>query len=77
MSAEAVDPADQPQPVIEAPARESYGRRDAIRASNDERRGRPQQDQHRQRHRDRDDDGPVPVGFGNEIPAFMLIPTGM
>jgi len=67
----AVDPAEQPQPVIEGPSR-----RDAIRSSNDERRGRPQQDAHRRR-RDRDDDIPSPVGFGNDIPAFMLIPTGM
>ena len=34
--------------------------------------------QHEQkRRRDRDDDGPTPVGFGNDIPAFMLIPTGI
>ena len=71
-STEALDPAEQPQPIIE-----SHDRRDAIRASNDERRGRPQHDQHKQRRRDRDDDGPSPVGFGNDIPAFMLIPTGM
>jgi superfamily II DNA/RNA helicase len=70
-STEALDPAEQPQPVIE-----THDRRDAIRASNDERRGKPQHDQHKRR-RDRDDDGPSPVGFGNDIPAFMLIPTGM
>jgi len=68
--AEIVDPAEQPQPVIEASER-----RDAIRASNDERRGKPQHEQ--KRRRDRDDDGPTPVGFGNDIPAFMLIPTGI
>ncbi len=68
---ETLDPAEQPQPVIE-----SSDRRDAIRASNDERRGKPQHEQHKRR-RDRDDDGPTPVGFGNEIPAFMLIPTGV
>ncbi len=69
-SAEVLDPAEQPQPVIEASER-----RDAIRASNDERRGKPQHEQ--KRRRDRDDDGPTPVGFGNDIPAFMLIPTGI
>ncbi|NKB94814.1 hypothetical protein HED48_01880 [Ochrobactrum intermedium] len=68
--AEIVDPAEQPQPVIE-----TSDRRDAIRASNDERRGKPQHEQ--KRRRDRDDDGPSPVGFGNDIPAFMLIPTGI
>ncbi len=68
--AEVLDPAEQPQPVIEASER-----RDAIRASNDERRGKPQHEQ--KRRRDRDDDGPTPVGFGNDIPAFMLIPTGI
>jgi superfamily II DNA/RNA helicase len=68
--AEIVDPAEQPQPVIEASER-----RDAIRASNNERRGKPQHEQKR-RH-DSDDDGPTPVGFGNDIPAFMLIPTGI
>lgn len=69
-SAEVLDPAEQPQPVIEASER-----RDAIRAFNDERRGKPQHEQ--KRRRDRDDDGPTPVGFGNDIPAFMLIPTGI
>ena len=68
--AEIVDPAEQPQPIIE-----TSDRRDAIRASNDERRGKPQHEQ--KRRRDRDDDGPSPVGFGNDIPAFMLIPTGI
>lgn len=67
---ETIDPAEQPQPVIEA-----SDRRDSIRTSNDERRGRPQHEQ--KRRRDRDDDGPTPVGFGNDIPAFMLIPTGV
>ncbi|MEJ5019233.1 DEAD/DEAH box helicase [Ochrobactrum vermis] len=67
---ETMDPAEQPQPVIEA-----SDRRDAIRASNDERRGRPQHEP--KRRRDRDDDGPTPVGFGDDIPAFMLIPTGV
>ncbi|CUW44396.1 DEAD/DEAH box helicase [Brucella vulpis] len=71
VAAEAVDPAGQPQPVIE-----NQHRREAIRSSNEERRGKPQTEQHKRR-RDRDDDGPAPVGFGNDIPAFMLIPTGV
>ncbi|SCD23968.1 DEAD/DEAH box helicase [Brucella inopinata] len=70
-AAETVDPAGQPQPVIE-----NQHRREAIRSSNEERRGKPQTEQHKRR-RDRDDDGPAPVGFGNDIPAFMLIPTGV
>ncbi|ENT44892.1 hypothetical protein B969_01224 [Brucella suis F5/05-4] len=71
VAAETVDPAGQPQPVIE-----NQHRREAIRSSNEERRGKPQTEQHKRR-RDRDDDGPAPVGFGNDIPAFMLIPTGV
>ncbi|KEQ05972.1 MULTISPECIES: DEAD/DEAH box helicase [Pseudorhizobium] len=35
--------------------------------ANDDRRER------RSRHRDHDDGGPTPVGFGDDIPAFMLI----
>jgi hypothetical protein len=34
----------------------------------------PANDDNRDRRRYRDhDDGPTPVGFGDEIPAFMLI----
>ncbi len=65
--------ADEPQPVIN----EIKERRDAIRTSNDERRNKPQHDNHKRRRDRDDDDGPVPVGFGNDIPAFMLIPTGV
>ncbi|MBC2886793.1 DEAD/DEAH box helicase [Ochrobactrum sp. CM-21-5] len=62
-----------PQPAFEAKER-----RDSIRASNEERRGKSQHEQQHRRRRDRDDDdGPTPVGFGKEIPAFMLIPTGI
>ncbi|HEX2146173.1 MAG TPA: DEAD/DEAH box helicase, partial [Pseudorhizobium sp.] len=42
------------------------GRNDRQSAANDDRRER------RNRHRDHDD-GPTPVGFGDDIPAFMLI----
>ncbi|PRD42058.1 RNA helicase [Phyllobacterium phragmitis] len=57
-------------------------KRETIKKSNVERRGKSQQDQgasqdHRQDHRKRDhrdrDDEPAPVGFGDDIPAFMLI----
>ncbi len=65
--------ADEPQPVIN----EIKDRRDAIRHSNDDRRGKPQHDNHKRRRDRDDDDGPVPIGFGNDIPAFMLIPTGI
>lgn len=65
--------ADEPQPIIN----EIKERRDTIRTSNDERRGKPQHDNHKRRRDRDDDDGPVPVGFGNDIPAFMLIPTGV
>ncbi|MCL6708372.1 DEAD/DEAH box helicase [Pseudomonas sp. R2.Fl] len=46
--------------------------RPAPQARND--RPRPANDDHqRRRRRDHDDDGPTPVGFGDDIPAFMLI----
>ncbi|PYE89661.1 superfamily II DNA/RNA helicase [Phyllobacterium leguminum] len=63
---------ETPMPRAEKPHRE------AIRKSNDERRGRPQHehgpshDRHRRNYRDRDDE-PAPLGFGDDIPAFMLI----
>ncbi|KQT83518.1 DEAD/DEAH box helicase [Aurantimonas sp. Leaf443] len=41
--------------------------------SNPPRGGRPS---HAPHHRSRNDDGPSPVGFGDDIPAFMLIGTG-
>jgi len=48
----------------------------ANRNSRDNAAPRPANDDHRERrrshHRDHDD-GPTPVGFGDEIPAFMLI----
>ncbi|GAA0613100.1 DEAD/DEAH box helicase [Paenochrobactrum glaciei] len=57
-----------------APA-DSGSRRDQIRAANEERRLRGQNDQQNRRnnHRRDHDDGPSPIGFGNDIPAFMLI----
>ncbi|PWL17970.1 RNA helicase [Falsochrobactrum shanghaiense] len=51
--------------------------RDTVRPSNEERRGKPHHETHKRRRDRDDDDGPVPVGFGNDIPAFMLIPTGI
>lgn len=50
-------------------------RREQIRTANEERRLRHQNDQqNRRNHHRRDyDDVPSPVGFGNDIPAFMLI----
>ncbi len=57
-----------------APA-DAGSRRDQIRAANEERRLRGQNDQQNRRnnHRRDHDDGPSPIGFGNDIPAFMLI----
>ena len=59
-----------------AEVEEKQSRRDAIRAENAERKARPERrhDEHK-RSRDwrRDDDGPSPIGFGDDIPAFMLI----
>ena len=57
-----------------APA-DAGSRREQIRAANEERRLRGQNDQQSRRnnHRRDHDDGPSPIGFGNDIPAFMLI----
>ncbi len=57
-----------------APA-DAGSRREQIRAANEERRLRGQNDQQNRRnnHRRDHDDGPSPIGFGNDIPAFMLI----
>ncbi|TKT79405.1 DEAD/DEAH box helicase [Aquamicrobium sp. LC103] len=59
-----------------------HSRKDAIKADNAERRkvdknAEPQQRPRREeraRHR-RDDDEPAPVGFGDDVPAFMKIPA--
>lgn len=59
------------QPVIV----ENKSRRD--HNTQDERGARQHHETHKRRRDRHDDDGPVPVGFGNDIPAFMLIPTGV
>jgi hypothetical protein len=61
------------EPVAERPRRD---RREAIRNDNATRGHRPANDddrQRRQRGRRDHDDGPTPVGFGDEVPAFMMI----
>lgn len=60
---------DQPVIVENKPRREH--------SAHDERGSRPHHETHKRRRDRHDDDGPVPVGFGNDIPAFMLIPTGV
>jgi superfamily II DNA/RNA helicase len=48
----------------------------AIKADNEQRRARvPHSEPRRDHRRERDDMGSAPVGFGDEIPAFMLIDT--
>ena len=73
---------DEVLPQVEAPGisedeapvhRAEKPHREAIKKSNEERRGKPQHE-HDRRKRDRErDDEPTPVGFGDDIPAFMLI----
>ncbi|WP_420962285.1 DEAD/DEAH box helicase [Brucella sp. IR073] len=76
--------AASPQPDVEipdfsdietpAPVRAEKPHRDAIKRNNEERRGKPQFEQDRRRRNYRDlDDEPAPLGFGDDIPAFMLI----
>jgi superfamily II DNA/RNA helicase len=65
-------------------AEEKPARREAIKAANSERAGQPRDDQRERNGRDsrrerggrngrHDDDGPAPLGFGDDIPAFMKI----
>jgi len=53
----------------------SQERREAIRQDNAERKARPDHngDRRERNRRYHDDLGPAPVGFGDDIPAFMLI----
>jgi superfamily II DNA/RNA helicase len=72
VAAEAVE-VEVEMPAIPVPSRDD--RRDAIRQENAERRSRPDDRNNRERPRYRDDLGPAPIGFGDEIPAFMMIAT--
>jgi len=76
---------DDAAPAIvanEAPVEEKRARRESIKAENAERKAKPEREQQRprdeerrdrQRHYGRDDLGPAPVGFGEDVPAFMRI----
>ncbi|MCX8997806.1 DEAD/DEAH box helicase [Rhizobiaceae bacterium BDR2-2] len=71
---------DNGEEVVAAEARSTSvkAERKTERKSRDEarpsRQNAPANDDHRERRRYRDhDDGPTPVGFGDDIPAFMLI----
>ncbi|MDQ0998864.1 superfamily II DNA/RNA helicase [Phyllobacterium ifriqiyense] len=73
-----VEPLDD-QPVIRTADKPN---KVAIKTENEQRRARPaaarpeQRPEPRRDHRrDRDDMGTAPIGFGDEIPAFMLIDT--
>lgn len=68
----------------EQPVEDRRNRSQAIRERNEEHRGRPQQDRpqpdrneqrprDRSRDRYRSDDEPSPIGFGDDVPAFMNI----
>ena len=64
--------------VTELPAKRSAEKphKAAIKADNEKRRGKDKEAEPRRDHRrERDDLGSAPVGFGDEIPAFMLIDT--
>jgi Superfamily II DNA and RNA helicases len=71
--AEAAAATEETDVPTEARAPRRNENRPAPQARND--RPRPANDDHRERRRrrDHDDDGPTPVGFGDDIPAFMLI----
>ena len=60
------------------PVPTSSPRRDAIRRDNDNRNEAAREARHKLppgQRRYRDDLGPAPVGFGDDIPSFMLIET--
>ncbi|MGE7370946.1 DEAD/DEAH box helicase [Neorhizobium sp. NPDC001467] len=80
------DNAGQPQDVVaettRIPAVNAEQKQDTRRHQNGSRNARPypanddhnrDRDNRRQRHHRDHDDGPTPVGFGDDIPAFMLI----
>ena len=76
--AEAVEPEPVIKEIEEAPVNKAV--RSEVEKSNrpqrGERRPYPANDDNRDRrnrNRRNDDDGPTPVGFGDDIPAFMLI----
>jgi len=66
--------------TIEVPAEPAPSRREHIKADNAGRKGRPEQrtpltrDERRARY-SHDDLGPAPIGFGEDVPAFMMIPA--
>jgi superfamily II DNA/RNA helicase len=70
-----VQPLDD-QPIIRTAEKPH---KTAIKADNEQRRARPApahaEQPRRDYRRDRDDMGAAPIGFGDEIPAFMLIDT--
>ncbi|HEV7436263.1 MAG TPA: DEAD/DEAH box helicase [Pseudorhizobium sp.] len=70
----------QEEVVVEAPAEnvtapsERRGERRPHPVARGNRQGPANDDRRERRHRHRDhDDGPTPVGFGDDIPAFMLV----
>ncbi|MGQ2902810.1 MAG: DEAD/DEAH box helicase [Neoaquamicrobium sediminum] len=78
--------AEPVQAAEEAPAEDKQARRDAIKADNAERKAKPEQPRQREddnrRERGgrnnnwrREDDEPSPIGFGDDMPAFMKIPA--
>lgn len=77
--------AETAEAIAETPADDKRSRRDAIKAENAERKTKPDTQQprprdegnrrERPRNPRRDDDGPSPIGFGEDMPAFMKIPA--
>ena len=77
--------AEPVQVTEEAPAEDKQARREAIKADNAERKAKPEQPRQREddNRRDRggrnnwrrEDDEPSPIGFGDDMPAFMKIPA--
>jgi superfamily II DNA/RNA helicase len=81
---EEAEEATEPVQAEEAQAEDKQSRREAIKADNAERKAKPEQQRQRDddsrrerggRNWRRDDDEPSPIGFGDDMPAFMKIPA--
>ncbi|MDR3521291.1 MAG: DEAD/DEAH box helicase [Acidocella sp.] len=67
------EPVRVEQPVVEAPKREEYRRRETRFAERGERPERHERSERHERFERGHDHGPSVRGFGNDVPAFMLI----
>ena len=76
-------PAEAPADNVVSDMEERRARKEAIRSGNSERKSRPdhnerpRRDDRNRRNRDREDEDDNVLGFGDDMPAFMLIATNI